>query len=84
MALFSLITPIAAIASYFVVDLVEAAPIGILMALAGGTFTFVGIYDLLPEAFHEKHSNYKSYALVVIGILLIFIINMLTGEAHTH
>ncbi len=83
-ALFSLITPIAAIASYFVVDLVEAAPIGILMALAGGTFTFVGIYDLLPEAFHEKHSNYKSYALVVIGILLIFIINMLTGEAHTH
>ena len=54
------------------------------MALAGGTFTFVGMYDLLPEAFHEKHNNYKAYALVVVGILLIFILNMLMGEAHTH
>ena len=82
--LFTLITPIAAIISFFAVDLIDSAPIGVLMALAGGTFTFVGMYDLLPEAFHEKRNNYKAYALVGSGILLILILNMLTGGAHTH
>jgi len=70
--LFSLITPIAAAVTFPMLDTLESFSIGIPLALAGGTFMFVGIYDLLPEAFHEKRSDYLAYCLVIIGIVVMY------------
>jgi len=82
--LFSLITPIAAFASMPVVDILENIDdsIFIPLAVATGTFLYVSIYALLPEAFHERRDSMISFALVVIGIVVIALISIALGEAH--
>jgi zinc transporter 9 len=84
MILFALITPIAAFASMPLIDVLESANIAIPMAIAAGTFMYVGIYALLPEAFHERRDSYISFALVVIGIVAIAVLTILLGEGHAH
>ncbi|MHC4263662.1 MAG: SO_0444 family Cu/Zn efflux transporter [Planctomycetota bacterium] len=37
--------------------------------LAGGTFLYVAVFDLLPEAFHETDSRSRSLLLVLSGTL---------------
>ena len=74
MVLFSLITPTAALVAFPFIDWLQNIEIGVPLALAGGTFMYVGIYDLLPEAFHEKHDHYKSFALVVLGIVAMYVL----------
>ena len=80
--LFSLITPVAAFLSMPVLDLAEGMDIFIPLAIAAGTFMYVGIYALLPEAFHERRDGYAAYALVVIGIAAIAAVTLLLGHAH--
>jgi zinc transporter 9 len=81
LALFSLITPAAAAIAFPLLELVQSIEVGIPLALAGGTFMYVGIYDLLPEAFHEEHSGYRAFALVVAGILLMYTIGVVVKSA---
>jgi zinc transporter ZupT len=76
MTLFSLITPVAALVAFPLIDWLQNIEVGVPLALAGGTFMYVGIYDLLPEAFHEKHDQYKSFVLVVVGIAAMYILGM--------
>ncbi|MDW5562510.1 MAG: ZIP family metal transporter [Methanomassiliicoccus sp.] len=75
MVLFSLITPVAALVAFPLIDWLQTIEVGVPLALAGGTFMYVGIYDLLPEAFHEEHDQYKAFALVVVGIVLMYILD---------
>jgi zinc transporter ZupT len=83
--IFSLITPVAAFISMPVVEMIESVNLFIPMAIATGTFMYVGIYALLPEAFHERRDSIISFVLVVIGIVAIAIIAlMLGGDAHAH
>jgi zinc transporter ZupT len=74
MLMFSLITPIAALVAFPLIDWLQNIEVGVPLALAGGTFMYVGIYDLLPEAFHEKHDQYKSFALVALGIVAMYVL----------
>jgi solute carrier family 39 (zinc transporter), member 9 len=74
MALFSLITPLAAALAFPLVEWLREIEVGIPLALAAGTFMYVGIYDLLPEAFHEKHEQYAAFALVVVGIAIMYLL----------
>lgn len=79
--LFSLITPLAAAVAFPFIDWLQGLEVGIPLALAGGTFMYVGIYDLLPEAFHVEHSGYKALTLVIVGILLMYILGTLMASA---
>jgi solute carrier family 39 (zinc transporter), member 9 len=81
MVLFSLITPIAALIAFPFLDLLKDINVGIPLALAGGTFMYVGIYDLLPEAFHEEHSGIKAIILVALGIVLMYILGTVLKSA---
>ncbi|MBI0584252.1 MAG: ZIP family metal transporter [Methanomassiliicoccus sp.] len=81
MLLFSLITPIAAAFAFPFIDWLEGIELGIPLALAGGTFMYVGIYDLLPEAFHEEHTQYKAFALVVLGIATMYGLSLVLHTA---
>jgi len=86
LVLFALITPVAAFASMPVVNFLEGleGSIFIPLAVATGTFMYVGIYALLPEAFHERRDSLLSFALVVIGIVTIALISLMLGDAHVH
>jgi zinc transporter ZupT len=74
MVLFSLITPVAAAIAFPFIDWLQEIEVGVPLALAAGTFMYVGIYDLLPEAFHEEHEQYRSFALVVLGIGAMYLL----------
>jgi zinc transporter 9 len=83
--LFALITPVAAFISMPIMDIVDDIDIFIPLAVATGTFMYVGIYALLPEAFHERRDSIVSFMLVVIGIVAIAVISLiLGGDAHAH
>ncbi len=45
----ALVTPVVTLASYFVLRRVTDPLLGTLLALAGGSFLYVGAADLLPE-----------------------------------
>jgi zinc transporter ZupT len=78
--LFVLITPLAAIASMPMVQALGSLEIFIPLAVATGTFMYVGIYSLLPEAFHERRDGMISFVLVVAGIAAIALISLMTGD----
>lgn len=81
---FGLITPIAGLLFFAlfsgVSDLEGMA--GIPMAFAAGTFMYVALCDMLPEAFHRKKQDVLSFVLVVAGIAIIFAITMLFPHVH--
>jgi zinc transporter ZupT len=76
MVLFSLITPVAAAIAFPLLDWLQEVEVGVPLALAAGTFMYVGIYDLLPEAFHEEHKQYRAFALVALGIITMYLLGM--------
>jgi zinc transporter ZupT len=81
MVLFTLITPIAAVVAVPLLEILQNIEVGIPLALAGGTFMYVGIYDLLPESFHEEHSGLKAISLVAVGIVIMYIIATIVESA---
>jgi len=81
LVVFILITPIAALASMPIVEALEGFELFIPLAIAAGTFMYVGIYSLLPEAFHERRDSIISFVLVVIGIVAIALISLI-AEIH--
>jgi zinc transporter ZupT len=80
--LFSLITPLAALASIPLLDWLKTLDVGIPLALAGGTFLYVGLLDLLPEALEEQDDNYKIFVLVVLGIAVMYILGNILKAAN--
>ena len=81
---FSLITPIAGIVFFVALsglgDLEGLT--GIPLAFAAGTFMYVAMCDILPEAYHRKKQDVGSYALVIIGIVLILVFTILFPHTH--
>ena len=84
LGLFALITPVMAFACMPVVDILEGIgdSLFIPLAVATGTFLYVSIYALLPEAFHERRDSMISFALVIIGIVTIAAITLFLGDVH--
>ncbi len=73
---FALISPVAAWISIPFIQFLGTIELGIPLALAGGTFLYVGIYDLLPEAFHLEEKRYSAYLAVILGILTMYLIGL--------
>jgi len=81
---FALITPVAAFVCMPLVGILEniGDSIFVPLAVATGTFLYVSIYALLPEAFHERRDSMLSFLLVVIGMAAIAVIALFLGDAH--
>jgi len=84
---FILISPVSAIVFYlffsgFDVDDVVGLP----LAFAAGTFMFVTFSNMLPEAFHRKDQELKSFIFVMIGVCIsvvtILLVNLVGGHSH--
>jgi zinc transporter ZupT len=73
-------TPVGAIVSQFVLSGISISEgiIGILLALAGGSFIYVAAVDLIPET--QKELKLPNVALLIAGVLFITVISRLFGE----
>lgn len=68
-------TPIGAIATYFLVRNIGEQFLGVLLAIAAGSFLYVAASDLIPEI--HKKSKWGNILLTLIGVLVPVVIEML-------
>ncbi len=81
---FSLITPLSGLLFFGVLDGVSDVEglAGVPMAFAAGTFMYVALCDMLPEAFHRKKQDMKSFLLVLVGVAIIGAITIFFPHVH--
>lgn len=81
---FALITPLAGLLFFLVLGGVGDIDglTGIPLAFAAGTFMYVAMCDVLPEAFHRKRQDLPSFALVIAGAVLILVFSVLFPHVH--
>lgn len=79
---FALITPVAGLIFFLALSEVDIETItGLPLAFAAGTFMYVSMCNMLPEAFHRKKQDSLSLALVLVGIVLILAFSLLFPDA---
>lgn len=73
----ALAAPVGAVLSFFLLKNIGTPVLGILVALAAGSFLYVAASDLIPEI-HRK-SRLANIVLVVLGIVFPFIVKIIFG-----
>ena len=82
---FAMITPIAGLAFFFLLNGIDLEGLtGLPLAFAAGTFMYVSLCNMLPEAFHRKKQDSKSFYLLILGILVILVMTLLFPHSHAH
>lgn len=75
--LVAIATPIGAIVSYFVIKHISGELLGILLALAAGSFIYIAVADLIPET--HKSRDIKNLFVFLGGIFALLLIGMFLG-----
>jgi zinc transporter ZupT len=83
LGVFCVITPLAALISYFILGEVESDIAGLAFAFSAGVFMFVTMLHMIPEAFHRKDLDIRSLALLIAGLAAVVVIAVLMGP-HIH
>jgi zinc transporter ZupT len=83
-ALFSIMTPLGALAAAPWFQSGDEATLGALTALVTGSFLYVSTADLLPEVFHSHKNRWLNLALLVLGIVLILFLGSEFNFEHIH
>ncbi len=82
---FALITPTSAVISNIALNGMSFDGItGISLSLSTGTFMYVALCGMLPEAFHREEQDIKSFVVLLTGIAIAAISFLLFGHSHTH
>lgn len=68
-------TPLGAVATYFVIRNIGEQFLGVLLAIAAGSFLYVAASDLIPEI--HKKSKWGNILLTLIGVLVPILIGMI-------
>jgi len=76
----ALATPIGALITILAFPNLNTEILGILLAIAAGSFIYIAAADLIPET-HKKRSL-TTGVFVFLGLLLMFAINSITGHEH--
>lgn len=80
---FILITPLAAVISFLVLNGMSVDGMtGIPLAFSAGTFMYVALCNMLPEAFHRKKQDLFAFAMLAVGILIAAAVFILIGHSH--
>lgn len=74
----ALATPMGALGTYFLLKNISSSFLGILLAIAAGSFLYVAASDLIPEI-HRK-SKCANIVLTLVGVMVPVIIEILLGE----
>lgn len=73
----ALLAPVGAIGAFLFLQNVRTDVLGILVALAAGSFLYVAASDLVPEI--HKKGKFLNIILIILGVLFPFVIKMLLG-----
>jgi len=73
----ALATPIGALGTYFLLRNIDRSLLGIMLAIAAGSFLYVAASDLIPEI-HKKSKIFNIF-LTLLGILIPVLIQRLIG-----
>ena len=80
---FSMITPIGAIISFLILNGVSVdGMVGLPLAFSAGTFMYVALCDMLPEAFHRKNQDLRSFVFLMVGVAIAAAVFLLIGHSH--
>ena len=80
---YTLITPVGAIVSFLILNGASIdGMIGIPMAISAGTFMYVALCDMVPEAFHRENQQLKSFLFLVVGIAIAAMVFLVFGHSH--
>lgn len=82
--LFGLITPVAGMVFFGLLSGMGDIDgfTGIPLAFAAGSFMYVALCDMLPEAFHRKKQHIASFGLLLVGIAIIVAISIVFPHVH--
>ena len=84
--IFSLVSPLATVASYAFLNSGEFSYTGPALCLSAGIFMFVTMCDILPEAFHHRSNDPKQLLCLLLGLAVAIIVatvsGMLMGDIH--
>jgi zinc transporter ZupT len=81
---FCLVTPVAGVASYLLLEGAEIGIAGMAFAVSAGIFAFVTMIDILPEAFHRRDIDVRSVVLMLIGIATVIAVVAFTTAVGGH
>lgn len=76
---FAICTPIGALISIPLIDVLRDIHVTVPASLAAGTFIYVATMDLLPEAFHDIKKRLTTFIALSIGIIVMLIITHFEG-----
>jgi len=76
---FSLVTPLGLLLGRQVTALFGTGGIGVLTALAAGTFLYVCIGELLPEVFHHREDVFAKISLLSLGVGIMYAVHAIGG-----
>ena len=81
---FGLVTPVAGLAFFFVLDGVSGIEgmYGLPLMFSAGTFMYVALCDILPEAFHRDKHDIRALCAVVAGVALIALVTLAFPHVH--
>lgn len=82
--IFSLMTPLGAIAFAPVVKMAGVLTIDILTAFTAGTFLYVATADILPEVFHTREKRWFKLLLLILGMVVISFLGLFEIHAGSH
>ena len=68
-----LATPIGALISLIFIGSLSKPMVGVLIALAGGSFLYIGASDLIPET-HQKR-GIQNAGFLLVGILFLYVLS---------
>lgn len=66
----ALATPVGALISLAFVGGLSEGMVGLLLAMAGGSFLYIGASDLIPETHEEK--GFQNAGFLLLGVLLLY------------
>jgi zinc and cadmium transporter len=81
-AIVSLATPAGALATLLLFPDLSAEALGIMLAIAAGSFIYIAAADLVPESHHSR--SITTGAFVILGIIIMLMINTTLGHDHAH
>lgn len=79
LTVFSLISPLAAVVSYYALDTGGLGAAGLALCFSVGIFAFVTMCDMLPEAFHHRRKDLRQMGIFLFGIAVVIAVELVSG-----
>jgi len=74
----ALATPVGALISLTFINWLSESTVGLLLAMAGGSFLYIAASDLIPETHEEK--GLQNSGFLLLGVISLFLLSKMIGE----